>query len=139
MPFTNKKEGALVMASNALNTLLLVANYPSDVGYAWWLMESFWAKLAEHYSGFNQVILTYPKIERLPEIIHKAPMKCVEFDFSEMSFSRIYEQCRFLRRNRVRAIYFTDKPTFHWLYGIYRFCGVKLIIVHDHTPGLAQP
>ena len=136
MPFTDKKEGASAMFSSALNTLLLVANYPSDVGYAWWLMESFWAKLAEHYSGFNQVILTYPKIERLPEIIHKAPMQCVEFDFSGMSFRRIYEQCRFLRRNRVRAIYFTDKPTFHWLYGIYRFCGVKLIIVHDHTPGL---
>jgi hypothetical protein len=100
MSFKNKKEGALVMASSAFNTLLLVANYLSDFGYAWWLMESFWAKLAEHYSGSNQVILTYPKIERLPENIHKVPMQCFEFNFSGMSFSRIYEQCRFLRRNR---------------------------------------
>jgi len=120
---------------NDRKALLLVANYDSDVGYAWWLMESFWAKLAEHYSPYVEVILAYPHISTLPKAIAAAPLKTVEQNFSESNLYDILTQCQFLRHYKVKAIYFSDKPTWHWRYILYRLYGVRLIITHDHTPG----
>lgn len=114
-------------------TLLLVANYDSGVGYAWWLMESFWAKLAEHCSSHNRVILAYPSISTVPPVIINAPLRVVEQDFSGTTLSMVLVQCLFLLRNRVRVIYFSDKGTWHWRYALYRFCGVSHIVVHVHT------
>src|SRR6056297_2127090 len=94
--------------------LLLVANYDSDVGYAWWLMESFWVKLAEHYSPSNRVILAYPSISQLPQAIADAPLETVEQDFRGTHPGQVLKQCRFLRRHCVRAVYFSDRPTRHW-------------------------
>jgi glycosyltransferase involved in cell wall biosynthesis len=116
--------------------LLLVANWDSDVGYAWWLMESFWAALASHYHPATRVVLAYPSISRLPRAIAEAPLQTVEHDFRPTSLRAVGDQCRFLRRHRVRAIYFSDRATWHWRYLVYRLCGVRLIIVHDHTPGV---
>lgn len=119
-----------------MQSLLLVANFDSGVGYAWWLMESFWAKLAERYSPNVRVVLAYPSISVLPEAIAAAPLETVTQDFHGTSPGDVLFQCRFLYHHRVKGIYFSDKPTWHWRYIFYRLCGVRLIIVHDHTPGL---
>ena len=115
--------------------MLLVANYDSGIGYAWWLMESFWDRLAKHYHNSVKVMLAYPKITVLPAALKNAPMKLVEFDLTEQSCQQILTQCNFLVQHRVRAIYFSDRPAWHWSYVFYRLAGVKLIITHDHTPG----
>lgn len=120
----------------SVKTLLLVANYDSGVGYAWWLMESFWAKLAEHCHRQNPVILAYPSISNVSPTILKAPLSVMVQDFTGTSTSQILAQCQFLLRNHVRIIYFSDKESWHWRYILYRVCGVRYIIVHDHTPGL---
>ncbi len=120
-------------------TLLLAANYDSNVGYAWWLMESFWARLAEYYSPHVQVILAYPSISVLPEAIAAAPLKTITQDFNGTNLLDVLAQCRFLYRFRVKAAYFSDKSTWHWRYILYRLCGVRLIITHDHTPGMRTP
>ena len=122
--------------SPSQRTLLLVANYDSGVGYAWWLMESFWVALANHYCSQNQVILAYPMISKLPPAIRLAPLLALEQDFNDTRLRAVYRQCRFLHHYKVRTVYFTDQHTLHWRYGLYRFYGVKSIIVHDHTPGL---
>jgi glycosyltransferase involved in cell wall biosynthesis len=124
---------------NSNRSILLVANYHSGVGYAWWLMESFWAKLAEHYNEQFKVILAYPSITAIPAVIYQAPLDAVQQDFSRVNFFAVLGQCRFLLRHRVYVIYFSDKPTWHWRYLLYRLCGVCLIIVHDHTPGMRTP
>ena len=67
-------------------TLLLVANYDSGVGYAWWLMESFWVRLAERYHHYNNVVLAYPIISKLPASIMSAPIIVTELDFSGCRF-----------------------------------------------------
>lgn len=120
-------------------TLLLVANWDSDVGYAWWLMESFWARLAEHYQHQYRIVLAYPRINTLPPTIARAPLQPVEQDFSGSSPGWLLAHCRFLRRNRVRILYFSDWATWKWRYALYRLCGVRWIIIHDHTPGLRTP
>lgn len=124
------------MRKNNKGTLLLVANYPSDVGYAWWLMESFWIALAEQYHSNNGILLAYPRINKLPITIAQAPLTPVVQNFSGTGFAAIFQQCQFIRHNRVRAIYLSDRSTWAWQYLLYRLSGVRLIITHDHTPGL---
>lgn len=102
-------------------------------------MESFWAKLAEHYSPQHQVLLAYPTISTLPPAISQAPLLVLEQDFNDMRLGGVLSQCQFLRRYKVRTIYLTDQQTCHWRYVLYRLCGVRFIIVHDHTPGLRTP
>jgi glycosyltransferase involved in cell wall biosynthesis len=48
-------------------------------------------------------------------------------------------ECLFLRKNAVRAIYFSDRPNYSLRYLAYRAFGVQLIIVHDHSPGARTP
>ncbi len=122
-----------------MNTLLLVANYDSNVGYAWWLMESFWVKLAEHYRPYVRVVLAYPSISTLPDAISKAHLETVEQDFSKKNLHKLFKQCLFLRTHKVKALYLSDRPTWNVRYALFRFCGVRLIIVHDHTPGVRTP
>ncbi len=115
--------------------LLLVANWDSDVGYAWWLMESYWAALAEDYQTQMTAILAYPSISKLPEVIEKAPVSPMVVDFSRFSPGLLWTQLRFLRRHRIQVMYLSDRAPRHWIYLLYRLAGVRRILVHDHTPG----
>jgi glycosyltransferase involved in cell wall biosynthesis len=116
--------------------LLLVANYDSAVGYAWWLMESYWATLARRYQASHRVLLSYPSISTLPDEISGAPITAVVAPFARTDIRSVWNQLRFLKRHRVRTVYFSDQETSHWRYLAYRFAGVQSIVVHDHTPGL---
>jgi len=117
-------------------SFLLVANFDSGVGYAWWLMESFWVVLADKYHHKYKVILAYPSISTIPPTIMSAPLTTDLLDFSGTSLKDVLAQCRFLLKNRVKVIYFSDKESWHWRYIAYRLSGVRHIIIHDHTPGL---
>ena len=66
-------------------SVLLVANYDSDVGYAWWLMESFWAMLAEHFVGRFDTWLAYPSVSTVPALIASAPLTTVTVNFTTRS------------------------------------------------------
>lgn len=120
----------------ARGSLLLVANWDSNVGYAWWLMESFWAELARHYHARCPVLLAYPSISRLPQAIANAPLTPLVQDFTATDLRSVWQQGLFLRRHKVQGMYFSDQSTRHWRYLLFRLCGVRLIITHDHTPGL---
>lgn len=118
--------------------LLMVANFDSGVGFAWWLMESFWAKLSSHYQHRFRAILIYPSISTVPDVIKHSPLTIKEENFNDKGLYRVFKQCMFIRREKVRCIYFTDQSTYHWRYFLYRLFGVRRIIVHDHTPGLRK-
>lgn len=46
--------------------VLLVANWKSDVGYAWWLMENFWAEIAEFCKERDwRCHVCYPEVSSL--------------------------------------------------------------------------
>lgn len=117
------------------DALLLVANYDSSVGYAWWLMESFWVALANRYSTEIDVLLAYPSITNVPPNIAEAPIVLKVADFTTTSVRAVIYQLRLLRENRVRFMYFTDAPSYSLRYAFYRLAGVQRIVVHDHTPG----
>lgn len=119
--------------------MLLVANYPSSVGYAWWLMESYWSSIAGQLSPRMRVMLAYPQVDTVPAIIANAPLEVVERDFTKTGPLEALRQAWWLRKHRVRALYLTDQDSLRIAYGLFRLVGVREILVHDHTPGNRTP
>ena len=116
--------------------LLMNANWDSDVGYAWWLMESYWALLADTFSDEIRPILVYPSISKVPEVIQNSSLEVFKSDFAHFGLRYILQQVWFIKKNRVRYLYLTDSPARHWSYLVFHLAGVKRIAVHDHTPGV---
>ena len=115
--------------------ILLVSNYPSDVGYAWWLMEHFWVLLSEHFKARGaKTFLAYPSINQLPETIKDSCITPVELEITG-SGALPSELKTFIKFNNIRHIYLTDRSWFNPHYAALRRAGVKNIVVHDHTPG----
>lgn len=112
------------------------AKWDSNVGYAWWLMESYWIKLAEHYQDVLTPIVVYPSISTIPSEIEASPIHVHKEDFSKFCFKNLLNQLKFIKKHRVKYLYLTDSPIRHWVYISYRLMGIKKILVHDHTPGL---
>lgn len=115
--------------------ILLVSNYPSDVGYAWWLMEHFWVLLAEHFKARGaKAFLAYPSINELPDTIKDSCITPVELEIKG-SGALPSELKTFIRTNNIQHLYLTDRPWFNPQYAALRRAGVENIVVHDHTPG----
>lgn len=116
-------------------SILLVANYDSNVGYAWWLMESFWAEIARRYVPNARITLAYPSVSRIPGAIAGAPIQICTQDMATSRWSSVIGQLRFLRSHGVTVMYITDGAPLSWRYLVFRVAGVRTIVVHDHTPG----
>lgn len=124
------------MSKSNNNNILLVANYESNVGYAWWLMEEFWSAIAGHFSLKGcKTFLIYPHITIIPEIISAAPIQIEEIDFSDQSRSNLIRLREFIKKNQISCVYLTDKPYYDLIYIKLRSWGVKYILNHDHKPG----
>lgn len=120
--------------------LLLVSNYPSDVGYAWWLMEHFWTLLAEHFDNKGaKTFLAYPGINTLPEAIENSSIHCIELAVPGQNQTERQALRKFIADNNITDVYFTDRAWFNPQYALLRLWGVRNIVVHDHTPGDRPP
>ncbi len=116
--------------------VLLVANWKSDVGYAWWLMENFWVQLSVMAEGRGiKSELIYPEIRTIPETIEKSPIEIHTLNYGQNTLAGFLGLARFILKYRIAYIYLTDKPFFSLKYLMLRTLGVRRIIVHDHSPG----
>lgn len=116
--------------------ILLVANWDSNVGYAWWLMENFWATLARKFTPLDHhCVLIYPSISAIPKIIQDSPIEVLQHDFDNHGFCSNLALCRLIRNKNIGYIYLSDKQETSFFYLLFRICGVRKIIIHDHTPG----
>lgn len=124
------------MRSQKTPTLLLVANYKPDVGYAWWLMENFWVQ-ASDVARRNDVapLLVYPKDGPLPEAITAANIATHVLPFPGTGLRDLLTSLKLVRAQRVKAVYFTDRGFTNFKYLLFRAAGVRVILNHDHTPG----
>jgi glycosyltransferase involved in cell wall biosynthesis len=121
---------------NVNSNILLVANYKSDVGFAWWLMENFWSEISKHYQKLEKnCILIYPEINSIPSVIKSSPIDIIEHDFSDRSISSVIKLIKIIRQNKIGYIYLTDRAYYDWLYLVARIAGVSKIVNHDHLPG----
>ena len=116
--------------------ILLVANFESDVGYAWWLMENFWHLISMAASDQGRAcLLAYPRIGAIPDVIRDSPVETVEFKFDYRTWADVRRGLALIRSRNIRAIYLTDWPYFHPAYLLWRLVGVRRIVMHDHSGG----
>ncbi|NLD91041.1 MAG: glycosyltransferase family 4 protein [Fibrobacter sp.] len=118
------------------NAIVLAANWDSNVGYAWWLMESFWITINEEFSPTYRILICYPSISTLPDEIVRCSADKIQFSFNETDFKSVVRQCCFIRKHNVKHLYFTDKAPTRLVHMFYRLAGIKTIVTHDHTPGI---
>jgi len=118
------------------NNILLVANYTSDVGYAWWLMGNFWSEISLHFQKANRTCtLLYPKVNSVPDTIKRSPIDIIEHDFSKRGLGSLSKLIGIIRKNNIGYVYLTDRDYNDWLYLLMRMSGVRKIVNHDHMPG----
>ncbi len=124
-------------------TLLFVLNYPSGTGYAWATIEQVYlrviATLGER--GWRGAVCYPPSPSGPPEGFTGAGVRAIPFDYGRTStgWGATLEFCRLLRRHRVRVLYLTDQPTRSLRYLLFRFAGVRAVVVHDRTSGEPTP
>jgi glycosyltransferase involved in cell wall biosynthesis len=110
-------------------TILLVANYEPQVGYAWNFIAKFWTRLTRR----GQCHLAYPTSGPVPNEITQAGIA------THTQPMRGWQSVAFIRRQEIHTIYLTDWPPLSPLYALWRLAGVRQIIVHDHVPGDVSP
>ena len=116
--------------------ILLVANWESNVGYAWWLMENFWVAIATHYQAQDvKCHLIYPNITQIPESIESSTIIVHECNFHDRSIKNLRKLHSLIKNHNIKFIYLSDSPTKSFFYVLLRFWGIKTIVIHDHTPG----
>ena len=120
--------------------ILLVANYKASVGYAWWLMETFWIEISKLFTKQGRkVFLIYPLLDAVPERIKQAPLLIMEHDFSDRTRSSTAALKKLIRENSIRSLYLTDCRYLDIRYLRLRIWGIRAIVLHDHTPGERPP
>jgi glycosyltransferase involved in cell wall biosynthesis len=138
--FDKNKANSLSRRSQNQVGFLLVANYEPDVGFAWWLMENFWVRIAQacHSHGIRP-ILVYPSLGNVPKSIADAKIETIFQPFPGTGLRELVRTLKVIRSNNIRYIYFSDRGFTSWYYIFLRLCGVRKMINHDHTPGDRPP
>jgi glycosyltransferase involved in cell wall biosynthesis len=116
-----------------MKNILLVGNWSSDTGYAWWLMETFWVAIARKFRGQCRVIVCYPQVNGISPRLAAENIEVVELDFATPRTAQLH---RFLATHDIGCVYLTDRSYVSWRYVLLRLAGVQRIILHDHTPGV---
>lgn len=124
------------MSSKKKPGILCVANWKSDVGYAWWLMESYWVRISEVFKDSHTTFLAYPEINAVPQHIEDSEIRYFQHTFRPERFSDIRRNTALIKKHNIQVLYLSDYGVSSIAYAMYRAAGVKKIIVHDHTPGL---
>jgi len=118
------------------DTLLCVANFPTNTGYAWDYIERVYARIADHLATHGiRTLVAYPNIVEPPRTLAGSAAKPVVLSvaFDEPSAVRAAED--FIRREGVRALYLTDYPVRSRIYRRLRRAGARWILVHDRSSG----
>ena len=117
-------------------TLLCVSNYPSNAGYAWDFIERLYAGVADRLAARGvRTLVAYPKLEREPRSLAGSTAVPVKFDFRFDTLRHALDALRFVRINKITAVYLTDRAACSFFYPLLRLAGVRSIVVHDHTSG----
>lgn len=117
--------------------VLAAGNFDSNTGYAWKLMERLWCELSVFFKEKNyQTYVVFPTISEVSECLPEHDCIVEQEDFTSRSLGSVIRQAKYLRKNAVKIVYLTDQETYSLRYLIFRLCGVRKIIVHDHTPGV---
>jgi glycosyltransferase involved in cell wall biosynthesis len=124
------------MGSRVPPTLLCVANYPSNTGYAWDYIEGLFGGLGDRLAQRGvRTLAAYPAISEPPRSLVGHQVHAVVLDASLRNIRSVAAVAAFVRRERVRVLYLTDRPVWSTAFVALRAAGVRSIVVHDHTSG----
>jgi glycosyltransferase involved in cell wall biosynthesis len=116
--------------------LLCVANFPSNTGYAWDFICSLYARAANHLVQHGvRTFVAYPSMPVPPRALEGSAAEGIVLDATLASSRSVRETAEFIRRERVRVVYFTDRHVRNWRFLHLRRVGVRKIVVHDHVSG----
>lgn len=123
-------------APASVKSILCVANFPSNTGYAWDFIEALYAGVAARASELGiDTFVAYPELSAPPRTLASSPARAVRLSLDLSRPASLLRLLRFVRRHSVGAVYFSDRPTWHPAYGLLRAAGVEWIVVHDHSSG----
>jgi glycosyltransferase involved in cell wall biosynthesis len=111
-------------------TLLFVANFGRDVGYAWHTITAVYRGVGARLAARGvRTLFCYPDGE--------PGEGRVVFDYTatRRSLRALLGFIALLRRERVRVLYLTDLESWSWRYPLFHLAGVAAIVVHDRTSG----
>lgn len=116
--------------------LLCVATFPANTGFAWTFLEGLYAQVADQLSAWDvRTLVAYPAMDQPPATLEGSAARAVTLSLEPRNPGQLLRIMRTVRREQVRAVYFTDRPARHWSYPFLRIAGVRLILVYDHTSG----
>ena len=117
-------------------SLLCVANFPAGTGYAWDFLEGLYAAASDALSASGvRALVVFPSVSTVPRRLADSAAEVAPLQVELGSVRSVLELRRFIRRERVRALYLTDRPAWHPVYLLLRLSGVRRIVVYDHTSG----
>lgn len=121
---------------STLPTLLCVANFSANTGYAWDFIERLYAGVADRLlvQGIRTLV-AYPAIRESPRALAGSAAHAVLLDARLNSEESIRRTVDLIRRENVQVVYFTDQTAYSLKYLRLRWAGVRHIVVHDHTSG----
>lgn len=120
--------------------ILLVANWESNVGYAWWLMENFWVEISNHFEKQGSTsYLIYPKVTKIPATIASSGIKVTECNFHNHSIANLNTLHKLIKSHAIKYVYLSDSPSYSLFYLLLKMWGIKKIVIHEHTPGERTP
>lgn len=116
--------------------LLCVSDARSSTGYAWGFINSLYAAVARAADQRGMAALvSYQSVSTIPPALADTPARLVEMEVRIRSLREAVKVLWFLRRERVRTVYFSDRRSWNPAYSLMRLVGVRRIVVHDHTSG----
>jgi len=126
--------------SDRSETLLCVANFGSNVGYAWDRIERVFGVIADHLLDHDiKTIVAYPRLGTPPRALEGTCARAIELDGSLTSPASVRAVSALVRRENVRTVYFTDRPVVSPAYALLRRAGARRMVVYDHTSGARTP
>ena len=117
-------------------TILCVANFPANTGYAWDFIEGLFAGVATRLAPYGvRTLVAYPEIAAAPRTLQGSPARPIVLDARLETLRSLRQTIAFVRREQVDVLYLIDRPARSWFYPPLRAAGVRAIILHDHTSG----
>lgn len=117
--------------------LLFVANFGSDVGYAWHTIDLVYrrvgAVLATH--GVRTFICYPGSTSEAPPPTDGTTSLAFDYRRARSHFLALLAFLRLLRRYDIDVLYFTDFGHWSWRHPLFHLAGVRRIVVHDRTSG----
>jgi glycosyltransferase involved in cell wall biosynthesis len=131
--------------AQATPSLLIPSNFSNRTGFAWRAFFKLFRRVAESLRADGLgTVLSYGEIEGDVELVAEGLARTAfEFDPFDISLASLRQMRRAVRENRIRYVYWTDFPSWHWTYPLLRLWGVRRIVVHSHisvaSPHRAEP